>query len=92
MTSTNPASPPYSILIIWVLTGWLLVEAFGRLYSYYDGTMEPIDGKMMSAVAFFGICVNLTIALVFADEHGSGFSFHDHSGHDHSHGHEHAHG
>jgi Co/Zn/Cd efflux system component len=65
------------------------MEAFDRLYSYYDGTMEPIDGKMMSAVAFFGICVNLTIALVFADEHGSGFSFHDHSGHDHSHGHAH---
>jgi len=80
-----------SILIIWMLTGWLLIEAFGRLYSYYKGTMEPIDGKMMSAVALFGIIVNLTIAVVFSEEHGSGFSFHDHSGHDHSHGHAHGH-
>lgn len=78
-----------SILIIWVLTGWLLVEAFNRLYSYFEGTMEPVDGKLMSGVALFGICVNILIALVFHDAHDGGFSFHDHSGHDHGHGHSH---
>lgn len=84
-----------SILVIWILTGWLLIEAFGRLYDYHKGSMEEIDGKLMSGVALFGICTNLCIALVFSDEHGEGFSFHSHDhGHSHGHseGHEHSHG
>ena len=67
----------FSVLIIWVLTGWLLLEAFERLYQYKEGKMENIDGKIMSAVALFGIVTNICIALVFSDEHGSGFSFHE---------------
>eukprot|EP00605_Chrysophyceae_sp_TOSAG23-4_P000371 GSChrysophyteH1.ASY1.ANO1.419.1 assembled CDS len=79
-----------SVIVIWILTGWLLLKAFERLYNYYDGTMKPIDGKVMSAVALFGILTNICIALVFADEHGSGFSFHSHD-HGHGHSHEHTH-
>jgi len=80
-----------SILTLWVLTGWLLVEASARVLQWANGEMEPVDGKLMTIVAVLGVCINLCLALVFMDEHESS-SFHSHEGHDHDHGHGHGHG
>lgn len=79
-----------SILTLWVLTGWLLMEAISRLFLWYFDEMDPVDGRLMSIVAIFGVCINLCLALVFMDEH-EGSSFHSHEGHDHDHSHSHSH-
>jgi len=76
-----------SILIIWLLTGILFVEAIDRVRNPVD-----VDGKIMVIVASVGIVVNLLLAYVLFQ---SGHS-HSHGGlpssHGHSHGHGHDHG
>ncbi|KAJ3375088.1 hypothetical protein GGF31_005810 [Allomyces arbusculus] len=71
-----------SVLIIWVVTGVLIMEAVDRMHN-----PRPIDGPIMLAVASMGLVVNFI--LVFALGHG-----HDHGhghGHDHGHAHQHSH-
>jgi len=58
-----------SILIIWLLTGILFVEAIDRVRNPVD-----VDGKIMVIVASVGIVVNLLLAYVLFQ-----------SGHSHSH-------
>lgn len=88
-----------SVLLIWVLTGFLIKEAIERIQK-----PEPIDGRLMFAIATLGLVVNLVMGGILlksghghshggipggvdhAHSHGSGDS------HGHSHGHSHAHG
>lgn len=77
-----------SIILIWVVTGGLFVEAFYRLQN-----PAPINGELMLILACLGLVVNAIIALVL---HSSGHS-HSHGSHGHSHsteshGHSHASG
>jgi zinc transporter 2 len=78
-----------SVALIWVLTAILIYNASIRIIDWAEGDLEVVDGKLMSLVSVFGICVNVSLALVFMeDSHDVAFSMHDH---DHSHGHEHGH-
>ena len=79
-----------SIITLWVLTGWLLLEACERLYSWFEGTAKPVDGKIMTIIAVLGVIINLILALVFQQEHEEG-AFHSHGAHEHDHGHDHGH-
>jgi zinc transporter 2 len=78
-----------SVLVIWVLTGILLYEAFFRFMD----AMGPdpklhTDGKVMFTVACIGLVVNLTLMKVLGHAHSHGPS----GGHGHSHGdHGHSH-
>ncbi|GAX80691.1 hypothetical protein CEUSTIGMA_g8126.t1 [Chlamydomonas eustigma] len=65
-----------SILVIWAVTGALLVEAVQRI-------LEPqeVDGKIMFIIAVAGIVFNLVVGSVLG--HGG----HGHAGHDHGHSH-----
>ena len=77
-----------SILTLWILTGWLLLEACERLYKWFQGTAEPVDGQVMTLIAVLGVVINLILAVVFQQEHEEG-AFHSHGSHEHDHGHEH---
>ena len=70
-----------SIILIWGLTIWLVVEAVKRLI---DQSFE-IDRYFMLGTAVFGLLCNLLMGKIL---HGGGH--HHHHGHDHGdHGHEH---
>eukprot|EP00606_Chrysophyceae_sp_TOSAG23-5_P001154 GSChrysophyteH2.ASY1.ANO1.1078.1 assembled CDS len=79
----------FSVILIWAVTLYLIVEAIERMYNWFNGDIKPIDGALMSGVALFGIVANLCVAYIFWDKH-SDFSFHSHD-HEHSHGHDHGH-
>ena len=77
-----------SVLLIWVLTAALCVEAVMRVIK-----PEPVDGKIMFITACGGLVVNLLMMRVLhggGGEEGGGGSHHGHShaggGHGHSHG------
>ncbi|XP_031497159.1 metal tolerance protein A2-like isoform X2 [Nymphaea colorata] len=76
-----------SIQLIWLLTGILVFEAIHRIV--HDS--GDVEGSLMFAVAFFGLIVNIIMALVLGHDHGHG---HGHGGHGHGsggHGHVHDH-
>ena len=79
----------FSVILIWAVTLYLIIEATERMYIWFNGDIKPIDGALMSGVALFGIVANLCVAYIFWDKH-SDFSFHSHD-HEHSHGHDHGH-
>ena len=68
-----------SILLIWGLTIWLIVEAVNRVNN-----PEEVDGEIMMITAAGGLLANIVMGKVL---HGHGHG-HDHS-HAHSHKHEH---
>ena len=76
-----------SVLLIWVLTAALCVEAVSRVIK-----PEPVDGKIMFITAVGGLFVNLLMMRVLhggGGEEGGGGGHHGHShagGHGHSHG------
>lgn len=74
-----------SVLTLWIISVWLLYEAFNRAQAWFEGHPEKINGQLMFGVALFGVLVNLCLGIVFHEEHGAGH------GHDHSHGHAHSH-
>mmetsp|Transcript_28325 Transcript_28325/g.77761 ORF Transcript_28325/g.77761 Transcript_28325/m.77761 type:complete len:487 (+) Transcript_28325:39-1499(+) len=95
-----------SMLSLALVSLYLAVEAIRRMVKYCNGTAAPVDGKLMSGVAFIGVLVNIALAFVLGVEnhiHLPGAHDHDHShdhcGHDddggehhsHSHGHSHDH-
>jgi zinc transporter 2 len=68
-----------SVLIIWLVTGGLVVAAVDRII-----TPTPVNGPLMFSLAMMGLGVNI-IMLFILGEHG-----HSHAGgHGHSHGHGH---
>jgi zinc transporter 2 len=75
-----------SILIIWILTIWLAIEAVDRFYN-----PEKIDGLVMISIASCGLVFNLIMSkILMSEDLPHGFHGHDHS-HDHSHSHGHSH-
>ncbi|XP_020579648.1 metal tolerance protein 1-like isoform X2 [Phalaenopsis equestris] len=78
-----------SIQLIWLLTGIILYEAVMRLIH---GT-NFVHGKLMFAVAAFGLLVNIIMAVLLGHNHGGHSHSHGGHGHSHSHGsHGHEHG
>ncbi|KAL6766716.1 MTP1 [Auxenochlorella protothecoides x Auxenochlorella symbiontica] len=84
-----------SILTVWLVTGILLVEAVQRIL-----VPEPVNGKVMFALAVTGVAVNLGLLFVLGIHHGhdhghgdeDGHGHEDDHGHDHGHNHGHGHG
>ena len=75
-----------SVVLIWGLTIWLVVEAIKRLQD----RSFVIDGDFMLYTAIFGLISNLLMMKTLHGGHG-----HSHGGHGHSHGendHGHSHG
>ena len=54
-----------SILTLWVMTGYLILEAYQRSVAYFEGTADPVDGRIMFIVACMGVVVNLCLSCVF---------------------------
>eukprot|EP01013_Petalomonas_cantuscygni_P006422 TRINITY_DN1745_c0_g1_i1.p1 TRINITY_DN1745_c0_g1~~TRINITY_DN1745_c0_g1_i1.p1 ORF type:complete len:455 (+),score=100.81 TRINITY_DN1745_c0_g1_i1:160-1524(+) len=84
-----------SILIIWVLTAWLLVEATDRVIIVVTGGKLIVNGRLMTIVASIGIVVNVCMFFILGHSHGDGGGDDD-GGHAHSHsepsgGHSHSH-
>jgi len=52
-----------SILIIWILTAWLIVQAILILYN-----PQPIEGLVMTAIAFCGLCFNLIMSKILSND------------------------
>ncbi len=52
-----------SILIIWVLTAWLIGQAFYRLYN-----PQPIQGLIMTAIACCGLIFNLIMSKILSND------------------------
>ncbi|KAJ3210160.1 Metal tolerance protein 1 [Dinochytrium kinnereticum] len=63
-----------STFLIWVLTAYLVYEAFQRVRD-----PQPIDGRVMCGTAVVGVLVNLVLGATLHGEHGH------HHGHSHSH-------
>lgn len=76
-----------SIITLWILTAGLVYEAVKRMYRWFAGTADPIDGKLMFIIACIGVLVNIGLSTIFSSEHGGAF----HGDHDHTHGHGHSH-
>lgn len=74
----------FSIISLWVITVYLFYEASCRTLSWFRGNGEAVDGFFMFLVAIFGIMVNISLGLLFQDEHGG--EFHPGHSHDHAHG------
>ena len=77
-----------SIISLWIVTIFLLYEAYHRAIAWCEGNAIEIDGKLMFFIALFGVFVNVILINLFHEEHGAGFG----GGHDHSHGHGHSEG
>lgn len=52
-----------SILIIWCLTAWLIIEAMGRLYN-----PQKIDGLVMTCIASCGLLFNLIMSKILSSD------------------------
>jgi zinc transporter 2 len=75
-----------SILIIWVLTIWLVVEAVERFHN-----PEKIDGLIMISIASCGLLFNLIMSRVLTSEDLPHRLLEHHHDHNHSHSHSHSH-
>jgi len=55
-----------SILLVWVLTGILVVEAVERTNKQLFGVKNPqdVDGMLMTIIAIIGIVINVILAYV----------------------------
>lgn len=87
----------FSMVSLALVCVFLAVQAVIRMYQFYIGTMEEVDGKIMSLIAFIGVLVNVALAFVLGGAHpelpGGGHGHdhdHDHGGHD-DHGHDEEH-
>jgi zinc transporter 2 len=74
----------FSIISLWIITAYLFYEASRRTLSWFRGNGEAVDGFFMFVVAVFGIMVNISLGLLFQDEHGG--DLHPGHSHDHAHG------
>ncbi|KAJ3318808.1 Metal tolerance protein 1 [Blyttiomyces sp. JEL0837] len=76
-----------STLLIWVLTGYIVLEAVERVQN-----PQPIDGRIMFWTALMGVVVNIVLASALHEHHGHSHGHGHGHGHSHSHGHGHSHG
>ena len=75
-----------SIQLIWLVTGMLLYEAIGRLYTSQS---DLVDGTIMFGIATLGLFVNICMIILLGHKsHGMHL---DKSAHEHEHSHEHKH-
>ena len=77
-----------SLLLIWVLTIFLVIEAFSRIENIVTGGTVVVDGRIMTIIAAAGIFSNIIMLTVFSEEHHDSFSL----AHSHEHGHCSGHG
>ena len=70
-----------SVIVIWVLTIWLVIEAHDRIKNL---DKLKIDARIMLVTSILGLMANLVMGKVL-HSHGS------HAGHSHSGGHGHSH-
>merc|ERR1719478_1097168 len=69
-----------SVVIVWFMTGGLLVCAYDRFLS-----VQNVNAKLMLATAIFGLITNVMLMVTLGHDHD-----HDHdSDHDEEHGHGH---
>lgn len=54
-----------SILSLWILTFWLILEAYDRTKKWLNGEKLDIDGKLMFVIACIGVVVNICLSCVF---------------------------
>ena len=59
----------FSIGLLWMVTIYLVFEAFFRAIDWFEGKSPIINGKIMFGTAVFGIFVNLVLIVVFHEEH-----------------------
>lgn len=52
-----------SVLIIWCLTAWLIIEAIHRFYN-----PQPITGLLMLSISILGLCFNLIMSKILTSE------------------------
>ena len=69
-----------SILLVWLLTGGLLWEAYNRLMN-----PEPVNGLIMLIVSTAGLFVNVIMAMILY--HSGDAHLHSHAGDDGHHDH-----
>ena len=85
-----------SVLLIWIITIFLVIEAATRVRDIIQGNdTDKIDGKMMTIIAIIALVVNITLMYVLGHHHHGHDHGHDHGhghGHGHDHGHDHGHG
>ena len=73
----------FSIIIIWVLTFWILLEASEKIKSGNYVTIKPLE---MLLTAIFGFIVNIIMGFTLHSTNlGHGFFGHSHQGCDHNH-------
>ena len=68
-----------SVVLIWVLTAVLVVEAVMRARRWFAGESLSVDGKLMFFVALGGCAVNMALLQILGHDHGGG----GHHGHSH---------
>jgi solute carrier family 30 (zinc transporter), member 2 len=68
-----------SVVLIWVLTAVLVVEAAMRARRWFAGESLLVDGKLMFFVALGGCAVNMALLQILGHDHGGG----GHHGHSH---------
>jgi len=91
---TESLAALFSMVSLAILSVGLAIEALRRMYFILQGgeDIQPVNGKLMSQIAFIGVIVNVILAYVLGEDHvhmvGSDTGC-DHGGHDHSHGHGH---
>lgn len=71
-----------SVILIWILTGFLLQEAYFRIIS-----PPEVNAPIMLLTSIFGLICNLIMIKVLHSGHGHGNC----SGHGHTHSHNHSH-
>ena len=60
----------FSMVSLAILSIGLAIEAFRRMWVIlYEGGDIDVDGKLMSSIAFIGVCVNVVLAYVLGEDH-----------------------
>lgn len=93
---TESLAALFSMVSLAILSIILAVEAIRRMwFILYAGGDSPVDGKLMSSIAFLGVIVNLVLAYILGEDHihmvgaecDHGHDGDDHDGHSHAHKH-----
>jgi zinc transporter 2 len=88
---TESLAALFSMVSLVMICAGLFVEAIRRLWQILvEGSLEEVDGRLMSGIATIGVFVNLALAYVLGEDHGhlpggGGCDSHDHSHGGHSH-------
>jgi zinc transporter 2 len=103
---TESLAALFSMVSLVLICVGLSVEALRRLWQILvEGSLEEVDGKLMSGVATIGVFVNLALGYVLGEDHGHlpgaggdcdshdhSHADHSHADHSHNHSHNHDHG